>query len=442
MIVEEEKGEGKMENTEKLLAFFRRISDNLYYKEMIDFDSINLMNIWDYYFDLPVMDKNRVFDNIHSYFSRDFYEDCKEVDLEAVFFDMEGLSKNHDKVINGNKNKWMVEFTTGTTGKPFPVVKASSTRMIESAYLLKQRKRRDSSVNLQNGFKFLHSWQPELNGIDVWKFNEEDIKCITDIWLQDKPKWMLATPLIYSKYAEYILNNGINVFEENDLSFLEYTSQYMQQEEQEKIKRVFQCPLVSSFGSRECWNMAYECSEGNLHVNNEYLLVDIVDENGKVIIDSEIEGNVIITHLANMHMPFIKYIFDDRAKKKRVKCKCGNESEIICFCQGRESSKLVNTPYYGTNIFRRVMRGIYFHDNISDIKNICIIQDEDYHISVFVEKGKLNDIFFEKRFVERTKSVVPEIDNFKISFIYGSYISNEVKNCKSEIFKNILQNKR
>ena len=88
------------------------------------------------------------------------------------------------------------------------------------------------------------------------------------------------------------------------------------------------------------------------------------------------------------------------------------------------------------------MRGIYFHDNISDIKNICIIQDEDYHISVFVEKRKLNDSFFEKRFVERTKSVVPEIDNFKISFIYGSYVSNEVKNCKSEIFKNILKDKR
>lgn len=232
---------------------------------------------------------------------------------------MESLSKNHDKMISGNKNKWRVEFTTGTTGKPFPVVKASSTRMIESAYLLKQRRRRDSSVNFENGFKFLHSWQPELKGIDVWKFNEEDIKCITDVWLKDKPKWMLATPLIYSKYAEYILNNGINVFEENDLSFLEYTSQYMHQEEKEKIKRVFHCPLVSSFGSRECWNMAYECSEGNLHVNNEYLLVDIVDENGKVIIDSEKEGNVIITHLANIHMPLIKYIFDDRAKKKRVK---------------------------------------------------------------------------------------------------------------------------
>ena len=97
----------------------------------------------------------------------------------------------------------------------------------------------------------------------------------------------------------------INVFEENDLSFLEYTSQYMHQEEKEKIKRVFHCPLVSSFGSRECWNMAYECSEGNLHVNNEYLLVDIVDENGKVIIDSEKEGNVIITHLANIHMPLM-----------------------------------------------------------------------------------------------------------------------------------------
>lgn len=426
---------------EKLLHFLKKLKDNEYYKNIIDFQKLNLSNVREIYLNLPIMNKQCVFDNIGIYFSGNFFDDCKSIDLDSLFFDTRQLSKNHDKIFYGRKNKWIIEFTTGSTGRPFPIVKSPSVKMIESAYLLKQRKIVDTRANLNNGFKFLHSLQPELYNIDIWKFKENDIKHIISEWLTNKPRWMLATPLIYSKYADYILEKELSIFDKNDLSFLEYTSQGILQEEREKIESVFKSRLINSYGTRECWNIAYECSEGYLHLNNDYIKVDIIDEDGKIINEYEKEGNVIITHLVNVDMPLIKYRFDDRAKKIKVDCKCGNKSDVICLCPDRDNAKLVNTPYYGTKIFRRVMRGIYFHDYIKDINNISIIQDGEYHISVYVVKQKENDLFFEKRFFERTKSIVPEIDMFTISFIYGEYHLNEFRNCKSVIFKNFINKK-
>lgn len=34
------------------------------------------------------------------------------------------------------------------------------------------------------------------------------------------------------------------------------------------------------------------------------------------------------------------------------------------------------------------MRGIYFHDRFDDINKIKIVQDKDYHISVYLDKEK------------------------------------------------------
>lgn len=133
-----------------------------------------------------------------------------------------------------------------------------------------------------------------------------------------------------------------------------------------------------------------------MHINNEYLLVDLVDSNNQIIDDYNKEGNIIITHLSNTTMPLIKYKYGDIAKRIKINCKCGNKSDVFIFCNQRENAKLINTPYYGTDIFRRVMRGIYFHDFITDINNISIIQDADYHY-LFMLIKKIRMIYFLKK---------------------------------------------
>lgn len=422
---------------EKLLKFFHKIKENKYYQRLIDYGNLDINNVQDLYRNLPIMEKSRVFQNLDRYFSDDFYEDCKNCDLEDIFFNTRTLSKNHDKIINGKKRQWIIEFTTGSTGRPFPIVKTRADKLMESAYLLKQRKKYDKEVTLDNGFKFLHSLQPEIENVDVWKFNDSDIDFVVSKWIEKKPKWMLATPQIYTRYADYILNKDLQVFGANDISFIEYTSQNVLPEE-EKIKKVYKCRMVNSFGARECWNIAYECKCGNMHVNNDYLIVELVNQSNQIIDDYHKEGNIVVTHLTNTTMPLVKYKYGDIAKRIKSNCECGNTSDILVFCKERENAKLVNTRYYGTDIFRRVMRGIYFHDYITDIKKISIIQDADYHLSVYLDKEKKEDGYFERRFFERTKTVVEEIDKFDIKYIYGEFMMPETTNYKETIFKNII----
>lgn len=175
-----------------------------------------------------------------------------------------------------------------------------------------------------------------------------------------------------------------------------------------------------------------------MHINQDYLIVDIVDESGKIINEYDKAGDVIITSLISYDMPLVKYYLGDRAKKIKNNCSCGCKSDLIEFEKIRPNEKLKNTNYSGSNIFRRVMRGIYFHDNFNDIKDIKIIQDDNYHLSVYVNKENKNDKVFEERFIARTKTVVPEINKFKMKFNYEFPEFNEQYTFKEIIFKCII----
>lgn len=59
----------------------------------------------------------------------------------------DGMTRNHDKKID---NQWNIEFTTGTSGKRFPILKSARTKMIESKYLLRKRKDINQNATLNN----------------------------------------------------------------------------------------------------------------------------------------------------------------------------------------------------------------------------------------------------------------------------------------------------
>lgn len=427
-----------MRKEEKLCDFFSKLLLNDYYKRIVNKQKLNKESILDYYNEFPMMNRQDVLENLDIYVSDSFKKDMRDIDMREFLSDVKQLSHSHDKTIVRNGHTWIVEFTTGTTGKPFPVIKSQTTHLIESSYLLRKRKKICPDISLNNGFLFLHSNFKKLDGIDVWKFNEQDMQTVINMWKIDPPIWMLATPLVYYNYAKYMENNSIDIFDKSQLGFIEYTSQSMLPEQKELIDKYFKTSIVNSFGSREFWNIAYQCKNGAMHINEEYLIVDIVDDDGKIINEYNKIGDVVITSLINFDMPLVKYRLGDRAIKIKNNCSCGCKSDILKICDERENARLKNTPYFGTKIFRRVMRGIYFHDYFSDIDKIRIIQDKDYHLTVYVKKSITDNIRFETQFIKRTKSVVPEFEKFEVDFVYNFKYTNEDYRLKDVIFKCIV----
>lgn len=422
---------------QKLISFLKRIADNDYYKGIINSNYLTPSMLWSYYSYLPIMKKEDVVSNIYDYVSNDFKLNIN-VDLKKLLIDVCDLTNNHDKQMLIDKQIWNIEFTTGSTGKPFPIIKSPRTRMIESMYLLKKRRENFSKVQISNGFLFLHPTRPDILAMNLWEFKEEDMDFIINDWINNRPKWIFATPLVFYKYAEYIKRKQYDIFTEKPLEFIEYTSQSMNDEQKKIIDEIFNCKIFSNYGSREFWNIAYECINGNLHINNEYLIIDIIDDEGNLINNYNIIGDVVITNLINYDMPLLKYHLGDRAMLIKNNCNCGCNSDIIKLVPQCDNGKLKNTNLYGSQVFRRVMRGIYFHDYFDDVNKIKIIQDDEYHLTVYIDKKNIKDQHFETRFIYRTKLIVDNFDKFKITFVYEYPFFNEDYRFKEVIFKSII----
>jgi phenylacetate-CoA ligase len=105
--------------------------------------------------------------------------------------------------------------------------------------------------------------------------------------------------------------------------------------QRELIERVFGAPVFETYGSREFMLIGAECDgyEG-LHLTNEHLLVELLDDNGQPAAAGE-EGDVVITDFHNYGMPFIRYVTGDRAVAGEGDCSCGRGLPLLKKVTGR-----------------------------------------------------------------------------------------------------------
>jgi len=92
----------------------------------------------------------------------------------------------------------------------------------------------------------------------------------------------------------------------------------------EAIEAAFHCRVMNEYGASECLSIAYECPEGWMHVNSEWVILEGVDAHGKPTEPGEISHTVLVTNLANWVQPIIRYDLGDRMMTLPTACACGN----------------------------------------------------------------------------------------------------------------------
>jgi phenylacetate-CoA ligase len=74
-----------------------------------------------------------------------------------------------------------------------------------------------------------------------------------------------------------------------------------------------------------------------MHVNPEYGVLEIVDENGQ---PTDGEGTIVGTSLHNLAVPLIRYKMNDTARWSREPCPCGRTYRVIEKINGRLADQL------------------------------------------------------------------------------------------------------
>jgi len=106
-----------------------------------------------------------------------------------------------------------------------------------------------------------------------------------------------------------------------------------------QVGTAFGCVVRNNYGASECYSIAWECARGRLHVNDDWVILEPVDAQGRPVPDGKLSHSVLLTHLANRTQPLIRYRLDDRIRRLPDACACGSAFSAI-EVQGRSADTL------------------------------------------------------------------------------------------------------
>ena len=81
----------------------------------------------------------------------------------------------------------------------------------------------------------------------------------------------------------------------------------LSQKTREHIENVFGCKMRSMYASTEASAIALDCDYGHMHLHNENLIVELVDENNNPVPVGEKSHKILITSLYERTVPLIRY---------------------------------------------------------------------------------------------------------------------------------------
>ncbi|MFZ5568866.1 MAG: phenylacetate--CoA ligase family protein [Thermodesulfobacteriota bacterium] len=152
----------------------------------------------------------------------------------------------------------------------------------------------------------------------------------------------------------------------------------------EQFKKVFHCDVFDYYLSRESGTIASECEKHfKMHMNAETLYIEFL-KNGQPVENGE-SGDVVVTDLFNLGMPFIRYQVGDIGAPVQGSCTCGRTLPLMEMGAGRESDYLIS-PHDGSLIMGLSLL-VPLVEN-PKVGQLQIIQDERDHIILRIAKDK------------------------------------------------------
>ena len=82
--------------------------------------------------------------------------------------------------------------------------------------------------------------------------------------------------------------------------------------------------IADTYGCTECLALSFECSHGRKHVNEDWVILEAVDEAMRPVPDGTVSATVLLTVLANEVQPFIRYDLGDCVRYHKDACPCGS----------------------------------------------------------------------------------------------------------------------
>ncbi len=171
--------------------------------------------------------------------------------------------------------------------------------------------------------------------------SDGDLMRLTEQIKRDKPHVILCYTQAGADLAGFINERGLRDW--NTIPVL-CCAEGLSPADRAKLTEAFGPAVFETYGCREVMLIGTECeAHDGLHLSFENLVVEVVvSENGtqRHALPGE-SGDVVITDLHNLGMPFIRYANGDRAVQGKTEpCACGRSLPRIASVDGRSADTL------------------------------------------------------------------------------------------------------
>ena len=260
----------------------------------------------------------------------------------------EVLRNNIDTIIVKTSEKLEKSKTGGTTGKSLEVkffAKDSQERFAflddfrsRFGYELGKKTAWFSGKNLltDQDIKKKRFWKTDfVNNVryySTFHIKDDYLKYYVENMMSYAPEYLVGFPSTILEIAKYGLANGYD-FPENTIKAVFPTAETITEDTRYHIEKFFKAKLYNQYASSEGAPFIIECEKGNLHLELQTGVFEVLDENDQ----PAKSGRLIVTSFTTAATPLIRYDIGDSItlEESDKKCSCGNNNPLVKEILGR-----------------------------------------------------------------------------------------------------------
>jgi phenylacetate-CoA ligase len=298
-----------------------------------------------------------------------------------------------------NSTTHIARQTSGTTGEPL----LFGFELDSEHWRHALRLRAYQWAGFRPGDKAIHFWGARLPTPPPWRtrakvaldrrlhrehhvpcdvMNEERLAETVQLIREVEPQVLICYAQAGAELARYINRNDLRTW--TSLPVICGAERLLPRDRAD-LEAAFGPRVFDTYGCREVMLIGAECeARRGLHLSMENLIVEIIVTDGDVqrpAREGE-TGEVVITDLHNLAMPFIRYANGDIATAgSSNRCTCGRTLPRIEAVQGRLSETLRDG--HGAAISGLAI-SFLFHDVANEIRQFQAVQHKDHSVSINV----------------------------------------------------------
>src|SRR5690606_888232 len=144
----------------------------------------------------------------------------------------------------------------------------------------------------------------------TFHIKEDYLKYYVEDLINYQPEYFVGFPSTILEIAKYGLSKGYD-FPKGVIKAIFPTAETITQEMRETIETFFKTKMYNQYASSEGAPFIFECEKGNLHLELQSGVFEVLDENDQ----PTNSGRLVVTSFTNEGTPLIRY---DRSEERRV----------------------------------------------------------------------------------------------------------------------------